>query len=525
VAWIFVIWGVAVVSFDSSPEAKVWLSVNRSATALAMAFLLRFFFMEVIGRLSFLREQTDHLIRERRIMLDFMTQMGPQPGSADFEETFDLPTIMKRALSFVSREVHASAGAVFLRREGDPETLSAVAVEGFYPPSGEVRADRLALRQQFLQDLVLAEVIREGQGLVGEVARTGRAILQEEAPADAARPKVPVDYLRVQSALILPLRAAGEVTGVLSLINKRVGDEVRPFTSYDQSLAEVIAEQAAIVLNNARVHRLLTEQELVEHEMRIAQDVHANLLPARSPDVSGYDLGALSRAARRVGGDYFDFIWIDPTHLLLVIADVSGKGVPGAITMAMVKSALKALVRPQGDSALSASRLLCDLNDFVYRDTRRDAFVSMSVGILDVPNRTLSVARAGHEPIVVLAGGNGRCDLVAPDGIALGLDNGTIFRRTIREEVLQLAPGDIVALYTDGITEAMNREREMFSFERFLATLRESRGYDAQHLVAAVDNRVAEFIGDVPPHDDLTLVLLRVLDEEPSKGGDDVAQI
>jgi len=182
-------------------------------------------------------------------------------------------------------------------------------------------------------------------------------------------------------------------------------------------------------------------------------------------------------------------------------------------------------VRPQGDSALSASRLLCDLNDFVYRDTRRDAFVSMSVGILDVPNRTLSVARAGHEPIVVLAGGNGRCDLVAPDGIALGLDNGTIFRRTIREEVLQLAPGDIVALYTDGITEAMNREREMFSFERFLATLRESRGYDAQHLVAAVDNRVAEFIGDVPPHDDLTLVLLRVLDEEPSKGGDDVAQI
>jgi serine phosphatase RsbU (regulator of sigma subunit) len=523
--WVFVVWGAGVVSFQSGPESVVWLVVNRAGTALAMAFLLRYFFQEVIGRLSFLREQTDHLIRERRIMLDFMTQMGPQPGSADFDETFDLQTIMKRALTFVSREVRASAGAVFLRREDDPGTLSAVAVEGFYPPSGEVRADRLALRQKFLEELVLSEVIRDGQGLVGEVAATGRAVLLEDASGDPRFPRGPVDYLRVQAALILPLRAGGEVTGVLSLINKRLGDEFRPFTSSDQSLAEVIAEQAAIVLNNARVHRLLTEQEIVEHEMRIAQDVHANLLPARSPEVSGYDLGALSRAARRVGGDYFDFIWIDPTHLLLVIADVSGKGVPGAITMAMVKSALKALVRPHGDTPLSAGQLLCDLNDFVYRDTRRDAFVSMSIGILDVPNRDLHVARAGHEPIVLLAGGNGRCDLVTPDGIALGLDDGTIFRRTMRETVLHLAPGDIVALYTDGITEAMNREREMFSFERFLATLKESKGYDAQHLVAAVDDRLSEFIGDVPPHDDLTLVLLRVLDEDPSNGGDHVEKI
>jgi len=521
-AWALVVWASAVVWVGGHDVVAV---INRLVTAAAILLVLRFFLRELTRRLVYLRDSVDYLIRERRIMLDFMARVGPEPGSADFDETLDLPRIMKRTLVFLVRQVNASGGAVFLRREDDPGALSAVAVEGFYPPSGEVRADRLVLRQQFLEELLRAEVIRVGEGLVGEVAKTGKGVLAEDATEDPRVPDFPVDYLRIQTALVLPLRAAGQVTGVLSLINKRVGDEVCPFSPHDQGLAEAIAEQAAIVLGNLQFHRLLTERRILEHEMRIAQDVHANLLPKEFPLVPGYEVRAFSRTARRVGGDYYDFIWIGPTHLLLVIADVSGKGVPGAITMAMVKSALKALVTPHDDGLPSAREILCDLNEFVYRDTRRDAFVSMSVGILDAPRRLLSLARAGHEPAIVLGGHNGRCDLVSPDGIALGLDSGTIFRKTIQETLLELAPGDSVVLYTDGITEAMNRDRQMFSFERFLETLRQSKGRNAQQVLEAVDERLSEFTGDVPPHDDLTMVLLRVLGADASKGGTDVEKI
>jgi sigma-B regulation protein RsbU (phosphoserine phosphatase) len=521
-AWVLLLWGGAVMWFAPTPSLLV---TNQWVTAAAFLLLLRFFVRELTGRLTYLRERVDYLVRERRIMLDFMARVGPEPGSADFEESFDLPRIMKRTLTYLARQVNASGGAVFLRREDDPESLSAVAVEGFYPPSGEVWADRLVLRQKFLEELVRAEVIHKGEGLVGEVALTGEGILVKDAADDPRVPDFPVDYLRIQTAMVLPLRAAGQVMGVVSLINKRVGDETFAFTAHDRGLAEAIAEQAAIVLNNVQFHRLLTEQKILDHEMQIAQDVHAHLLPKEFPSVPGYELGALSRAARRVGGDYYDFIWIDASHLLLVVADVSGKGVPGAITMAMVKSALKALLTPRNGKPLSARQILCDLNDFVYRDTRRDAFVSMSVAILDVPHRRLCLARAGHEPVIVLGGANGRCDLVTPDGIALGLDSGTIFRRTIKETDLRLQPGDTVVLYTDGVTEAMNREKQMFSFERFLQILKESKGRGAQQVLEAVDERVTEFTGDTPPHDDLTLVLLRVLEADPSKGGSHVEKI
>jgi len=480
--------------------------------ALALLLLIRLFVVDNVYRLSDLGVRSAKLSHDRNVILSFLTHVaasGDDPKA--IEGSFDVRRLMQTTLEFAMKQTQAAAGAIFLASESTPGELLAVAVRGSYPPQKQIALSLVALKEKHIADLVLSEHIPVGEGVVGEVAATGKPLRIKEGSQDSRIPPTKDELFRIHNQLAVPLKIKDRVEGVLSVINRAGTEEYStPFDVHDEALLLAVWEQAAIAMSNARMHKILAEQEILEREIQIAQEVQQLLLPKTCPQLEGFDIEGFSRSARRVGGDYYDFLWMDDHRLAIVIADVAGKGVPGALTMAMVRSALKAQVHQKD----SAREILTEMNEFVYQDTKAETFVSMFLAVLDIRNRTISLARAGHEPLIYLSGPNGTqspdCQIVAPNGIALGMEAGGLFLQCLQEVEMNLKPGDTLVFYTDGITEAMNDRSEEYSIERFIDLLKRNRSSNSKQLLKAIDESILEFTGDLPQHDDLTLVLLKV---------------
>jgi len=172
----------------------------------------------------------------------------------------------------------------------------------------------------------------------------------------------------------------------------------------------------------------------------------------------------------------------------------------------MVRSALRALSR----HADGARDLLIRLNEFIAHDIRRDMFISMMIAILNTETGQLEIARAGHDPLILLREGEKQPHLIQPDGIVLGLVGGQTFADYTKEEIIDLESGDIVVFYTDGITEAMNPDGQEYSLKRFIGNIIQMRHEDPTGLIQAVNKDLARFASGVPQHDDLTLLVLKV---------------
>jgi len=257
----------------------------------------------------------------------------------------------------------------------------------------------------------------------------------------------------------------------------------------------------AMTLGLKRAQKELVEKQLLMQELNIAQEIQQGLLPKKIPVIPGYELAAFYAPAKEVGGDLYDFIRIDAQRLAITVADVSGKSVPGSLGMTMARSVLRA----QALSQSGVSETLHKTNAVIQPDIRRGMFVTMFYAVLDSKEHTITCANAGHNPAYVVRGG--RLIEVGPEGIALGLVPATQF--FAEEQVVELVPGDLVAFYTDGVTEAMNAANEEYGEERFKTVLAAVAGRPLGQALQAVLDDVHAFVAGAPPHDDITLVLLR----------------
>ena len=298
-------------------------------------------------------------------------------------------------------------------------------------------------------------------------------------------------------------KSAKQTVAVLSVVNPK-NEEAR-FTPPDEATLSAMAEQAAHTLGGAIMHNSLKEIDRLERDMELAKEVQQLLLPKTCPQLEGYDIAAASVPAQEVGGDYYDFFLLDNDRLGVAIADVSGKGIPGALTMATVRSALRALAKQDK----TAREMITELNRFIRPDMRQGTFISMSLVMLRLSTGEIQLARAGHEPLLLLKNDRSHFDQITPPGIVLGLVNGDVFAKNTEIQSIQLDEGDTVVLYTDGVTEAMNRSLEEFTLERFLYSLKENRNRSAQDTIEAIRGKITEFSGNTPQHDDLTLVVIK----------------
>lgn len=250
------------------------------------------------------------------------------------------------------------------------------------------------------------------------------------------------------------------------------------------------------------------ENQRISGELNTAKAIHIKLMPEKLPQLPGIDIFTAYQSAKEVGGDYYDFIPVgDADHLALCVADVSGKGIPGSMVMGTTRT----ILRMMAVGNLSPADVLAKTNYHVARDIKRGMFVTCVYCILNVRSREMAVASAGHNPMLIHRAATGKLEKIRPNGIALGFDKGPVFNRTIREERIQLEPGDRVVLYTDGIVEAMNENREEFSEEALDQFTLDNAELPSKDFVRQLIKVLEEHKGAAEQHDDITVTTFRIV--------------
>lgn len=242
-------------------------------------------------------------------------------------------------------------------------------------------------------------------------------------------------------------------------------------------------------------------------ELNKAKEIQRNLMPKTLPNIPGYELQAFYQPYDQVGGDYYDIIQIDPEHVGILIADVSGHGVSGAMVMVMVRSAMHAWI----GTTTSPKELLTKVNPIITRDILPGLFVTVYYAVLDLKTRELTCSCAGHNPAVIWRYASRQGEFTQKGGMPLGILAGPAFQATLKEEKIQLNRGDRLILYTDGMVETMNPEGEEYSEERFMTEVNRASGQRSDICVKHLVSCVIRFQDTAPQHDDLTLVTLRCL--------------
>lgn len=340
---------------------------------------------------------------------------------------------------------------------------------------------------------------RLGVSLTGWMLKNQKPLLIADFASDERFRGVKVESGQIRSVLSVPLKVKDRMIGVINLINKKGAGT---FTQEDQRLVSIIATQSSQVLENARLYEEEKRLQQVERELQMARDIQLSLLPKTNPKMPGVEIAGLSHAAREVGGDYFDYIEMGEGHLGVVIADVSGKGVPASLLM----SNIQATLRVQAITSDSAKDCIAEANTALHKSTEADKYATLFYGILDTNEKTFTCTNAGHNPPLLVAQDKS-CRQLETGGIVLGM----LPKMPYEEECVKLNSGDLLLMYSDGITEAMNRQEEEFGEERLCKLLTDNQDLSAEALLQKILNEVSAFTGEVPQQDDMTMVAIKIL--------------
>jgi len=300
-----------------------------------------------------------------------------------------------------------------------------------------------------------------------------------------------------------PLRKLAYGAGIIGegnldyRVEVKTGDELENLAGSFNKMASDLKGHTEELL------RTSAEKERIAKELDIARNIQQSFLPEFPPLIKGIEIAAMNLPAREVGGDFYDFIPIGEDKWGLVIADVSGKGVPAALFMALSRT----LVRANAVGDISVVETIRRANDLIAEHDRASMFVTLFYGVLDPVKMTLTYVSAGHNPSLMLKSGSSDVVLMRAEGIALGV------LRDIKLEVkeISLDSGDVVLLYTDGVTEAINASEEQFGVQRLCELSQQSVNLSAEDIIKRIEQTVVDFSGDQPQFDDFTLMVLKIL--------------
>lgn len=448
-----------------------------------------------------LDEEKQLLAQEKVIVLDFMHSLAEAIG-----EGVDRPELCRRVVHAAVRCTGAQSASIFIRN-GDQ--LRSVAAEGLFPPlkplDPELRG-RLVSRTKFLEQVLRSEVHAAGEGLVGTVAVGAEGLMIEDAAHDPRVVSHDDASLKINSLILVPIRFRERSLGVLAIVNPTDGGG---FGESDHSLAMSLGEQTALALQNLDLMEMQIIKNRMDVDLALASNIQGMLLPKRFPENPAVQIAAIYQPAQKVGGDLYDVISLPDGRIGVAIADVSGKGVPASILMALCQGNLRHLAR----ECASPAQVLSRLNGVMDDEMRQDMFVTMIYAVIDTVKGEITLARAGHELPLVVSGPEGQASarFLQSEGMALGMVPEAFFSEVVQEVTLAFQPGDVLVLYTDGITETANAEGTEFSKERLADTIRSLRSKPVEEIHIGLLMRLKEFTGGQSPRDDLTLLTVKRL--------------
>lgn len=334
--------------------------------------------------------------------------------------------------------------------------------------------------------------------LTGWMLKNKKILISNDIRGDERFKFLEKDDYSFTSLLCVPLMVKGDLIGYLAVFDKK---DSSPFYEADSRLLSIIGSQSAQVIENARLYEEEKELIALQQEMRMAREIQVNLLPDAEPELPGFRISATNIPARSVGGDYYDFMRLESGALGFCIGDITGKGMPAAMLM----SNLQATFRSQALNSRSCAHCLDGTNRLLFHSTEPTNFATFFYGVLDPENGELEFANGGHDSPLLFREGNNKPERLEPTGMLLGVREHSDYGNSS----VTLSGGELLVLYSDGITEAMNSEEEEFGIDRLVEVAGENRQKTASEIVRAVLEAVEKHAGETSQSDDITLMVIK----------------
>jgi sigma-B regulation protein RsbU (phosphoserine phosphatase) len=404
--------------------------------------------------------------------------------SQRISRTLDLQVVLDDLLQALRSAIACDAAGVFVLnravpivRRTDSNLIAGMVQVGFDDPPAD------------------DPMLRSGMGIIGHVIHTGEVVNVPDVRQDR---RYVAGRQATRSELAAPIVSEAGVIGCLNVES----DRLEAFSPADAELLQFFASAAALSIEKALLHRQVLEKQRIEDQLQVAREVQAGLLPGAPPELPGYDIAAVNLPTWPIGGDYYDYVSLDGGRLGVVVADVSGKGIPAALIMATFRAALRTELRRHAEVLAVAAQL----NRVVLESRDASRFVTAVCGVLDVASGRLTYVNCGHNPPLVLRA-SGEAESLRQGGPALGLFADGFFEAgTVR-----LDPGDSLVLYTDGVVEPTDDRGTEFGVERLETAVRGATGRPASAALRAVIDATRVFSGQDDYEDDFTLVVVKRL--------------
>jgi sigma-B regulation protein RsbU (phosphoserine phosphatase) len=426
----------------------------------------------------------DNLLEDLQYFSKRMEQLLDEMGTLHeithaFESVRKLDSLLEYIMEKSQSVMQTEAASMMLIIEGTNELEFKVALG---PKGKEVKPFRLPI----------------GKGISGWVAKTGEPVLIPDCYSD---PRFDPSFdkrsgFRTRSMLCLPMIYHDKIMGVMSVLNRKDGN---PFNENDQMLFTIFASQAALAIENTRLLQSAIEKERLDKELQVAAEIQHLLIPQQIPDSEFIELAAEYIPCKEVGGDFYDILRLDDNRFVFVVADVSGKGIPGAMVVSNMQATLRAYLEYSADLIPVVSKL----NEATIRQTTSDRYITFFIGLYDNRTSSFTYINAGHNPPFI----------IDKKGDIRELRKGGVFIGYVpweyESDTLKMNPGDTLIMYTDGLVEAMNNKEEEFEFYRLKHLVKENLSKSPQELRKIIFDKVRDHIGDHPMEDDFTLLIMR----------------
>lgn len=440
-----------------------------------------------------LETSQEKVVTEEARVFDFLHGLGEALSVT--ARSSDLHGLIVKGLLRILR---SQSGALYIANDSNSALHPAFIAKGCPPLVdlvGEPDMDEEAVHRQ-----LRIRNIKKGEGVLAEVWQSEKAqVLGCHDPRLISGRR---GGAGAGNVAIVPLSYSGCCFGVF-LLARAPADE--HFTESDMQVFQTLAEHSAFTLRTAEAFSDAAEKRRLDNDLQVAHEIQRILLPSCDPSFDGFEIAGSNVPARHVSGDYYDFLAVDEDRCGVVIADVSGKGVPASLIMATCRSVL----RSQAPGEKSAAEVLKNVNVRLFPDIKEDMFISMAYVVLEKNSPTITLCRAGHDAPFLYRAADASVSRVNPPGMAVGIDSGEAFNRFTRDFSLDMHPDDCLVLYTDGVTEALDSMGEEFGIERMTQAIISGAPRGASAILEQLTADLKEFVGEAPQHDDITLIVIR----------------
>lgn len=428
---------------------------------------------------------------EQKLVINLLQDIGHAMA-----ENLSQALVLERIVDSAVKSTDARAGCVLLMDQRSGQ-LKVEYVQGFYPPVVKMDLGGI-IKEKFLVDKFKNSKVKIGESYLGEAAATGKAVFIKDALQDPRVEQTAPGLMEIRSIITVPLKIQEDILGVMSIVNK---ESAMFFSEADLSLMETLGDQAAITLNQVALYQEMLVKKQSEKELSVAGDIQKGLLPQSFPEFEKIEISAFSHAAKGVGGDYYDMLDFGNGKVGFICTDVAGKGVPAALVMVMIRSVLRAYARHDKE----AKDVISMVNDTISGEVTEERYATMFYFIFDSEYKILNYCNAGHGPLLLYRSNLDSFAMLDTEGMPVGIAPGVEYG----QEYTSLHAGDIAVLYTDGITECMNHDREQYGLDRLKACIRKNKDLPAKDLTDTIYKEMKEFAQGAPQHDDETLLLMK----------------